>query len=316
MLVLCRARWTEGCALEPYPLITPVIAGDAGRIFGPGPAELLERTRSCGSLHAAAAEMGMAYSKATRIIRTAEEGLGYALLERKRGGAAGGGSELTFRAELLLARYNAWRSEASAAANTLYEQRFSRMACVVMASGDARRFGSNKLLAPFAGTTVLEHALSALPDELLDVVVVTRSAEVVELAERCGARAVLHDLPLQSDTVRAGLAAIGNASACMFVPGDQPLLSEESVRALVLASAQNPAAIVRLAHDGMPGSPVIWPHDCFSALSALEGDVGGSELLRFRADFSERVIMVEAARACELADIDTPADLEHLERLL
>ena len=297
-------------------MITPVIAGDAGRIFGPGPAELLERTRSCGSLHAAAAEMGMAYSKATRIIRAAEEGLGYSLLERKRGGAAGGGSELTFRAELLLARYNAWRSEASAAANALYERRFSRMACVVMASGDARRFGSNKLLAPFAGSTVLEHTLSALPDGLLDVHVVTRSAEVAELAERRGAKAVLHGGPLQSDTVRVGLTAAGDASACMFVPGDQPLLSEESVRSLALASARNPEAIVRLAYDGMPGSPVIWPSDCFSALASLEGDVGGSELLRSRTDLAERVIMVEAARARELADIDTPADLEHLERML
>ncbi|MCR4870899.1 MAG: NTP transferase domain-containing protein [Atopobiaceae bacterium] len=300
--------------MKLFPSINPVIAGDAGRIFGPGPAELLERTRATGSLHAAASEMGMAYSKATRIIRTAEDGLGYALLERKRGGTAGGGSALTFEAELLLARYDAWRTEASAAANALYEQRFARVGCVVMASGDARRFGSNKLLAPFAGTTVLEHTLAALPAELLEVRVVTRSADVAALAESCGATAVLHDGPLQSDTVRAGLAAIGDAPACLFVPGDQPLLSAASVRALVLASVQHPEAIVRLAHDGAPGSPVIWPCSCFDALAVLEGDVGGSELLRTRPDFAFRVILVEAARACELLDIDTPEQLDELER--
>ena len=241
--------------MKLFPSINPVIAGGAGRIFGPGPAELLARTRATGSLHAAAAEMGMAYSKATRIIRTAEDGLGHALLERKRGGTAGGGSALTFEAELLLARYDAWRTEAAATAESLYERRFSRLGCVVMASGESRRFGSNKLTAPFAGSTVLEHTLAALPSDLLDVRVVTRSADVAALAESCGATAVLHDGPLQSDTIRAGLAAIGDAPACLFVPGDQPLLSEASVRALVLTAAENPDAIIRLAHDGAPGSP-------------------------------------------------------------
>ena len=302
--------------MKLFPSINPVIAGDEGRIFGPGPAELLERTRVTGSLHAAAAEMGMAYSKATRIIRTAEDGLGCALLERKRGGTAGGGSALTYEAELLLARYDAWRTEAAATAESLYERRFSRLGCVVMASGESRRFGSNKLLAPFSGSTVLGSTAAALPTDLLDVRVVTRSSEVAELAESCGATAVLHDGPLQSDTIRAGLAAVGDASACLFVPGDQPLLSAASVRALVLASVQHPSAIVRLAFEGVPGSPVIWPCGCFEELAALEGDVGGSELLRTRPDLADRVILVEASRACELADIDTPRQLEELTRLI
>ncbi|MEG1774287.1 MAG: NTP transferase domain-containing protein, partial [Oscillospiraceae bacterium] len=33
------------------------------------------------------------------------------------------------------------------------------LACVLMASGHARRFGENKLLAPFEGKTLLERAL-------------------------------------------------------------------------------------------------------------------------------------------------------------
>ena len=67
----------------------------------------------------------------------------------------------------------------------------------------------------------------------------------------------------------------------------------------------------------------------FDAAHALKGVTGNlaltplydpiyeiTELLRSRTDLAERVIMVEAARARELADIDTPADLEHLERML
>lgn len=50
------------------------------RIFGPGVAELLERVREHHSLRSAAASMEMAYSKAWRIVRAAEEGMGCKLL--------------------------------------------------------------------------------------------------------------------------------------------------------------------------------------------------------------------------------------------
>ncbi|MEG1593144.1 MAG: ModE family transcriptional regulator, partial [Oscillibacter sp.] len=46
---------------------------DHERCFGPGIATLLSRVREHHSLRAAAASMEMAYSKAWRILRTAEE---------------------------------------------------------------------------------------------------------------------------------------------------------------------------------------------------------------------------------------------------
>ena len=51
-------------------------AGEDLRCFGPGVATLLRRVQEHRSLRAAAASMEMAYSKAWRIIRTAEEVFG------------------------------------------------------------------------------------------------------------------------------------------------------------------------------------------------------------------------------------------------
>ena len=65
------------------------------RIFGPGVAELLERVREHHSLRSAAASMEMAYSKAWRIVRAAEEGMGCKLLSSSTGGRHGGGASLT-----------------------------------------------------------------------------------------------------------------------------------------------------------------------------------------------------------------------------
>ena len=60
----------------------------AGKCFGPGMAALLSLVRERHSLRAAAAEMGMAYSKAWRIIRTAEAVFGCKLLSSTIGGRA------------------------------------------------------------------------------------------------------------------------------------------------------------------------------------------------------------------------------------
>lgn len=79
------------------------------RRFGPGVAALLERVREKRSLRAAAGSMGMAYSKAWRIVRSAEDAFGYKLLESTIGGRHGGGAVLTEEAEALLAAYQAFR---------------------------------------------------------------------------------------------------------------------------------------------------------------------------------------------------------------
>ncbi len=65
------------------------------KCFGPGVAELLERVDELHSLRKATISMNMAYSKAWKMIKTAEENLGFALLTSVTGGKGGGGAELT-----------------------------------------------------------------------------------------------------------------------------------------------------------------------------------------------------------------------------
>ena len=70
--------------------------------FGRGVAELCQGVDELGSLNAAAKAMGMAYSKAWRIVHDTEEALGMKLLNRN--GARG--STLTKQARALIAAYN------------------------------------------------------------------------------------------------------------------------------------------------------------------------------------------------------------------
>lgn len=308
------------------PDLRAYLLDDGGhRVFGPGPVELLERVGELGSLRAAAIEMGMAYTKATRIVRDAERAFGFPLTERTVGGSGGGGSSLTPAARDLIVRYRAFERSSEQALVSAYATCFSgfegvaRLGCVVMAAGAGERFGGapgEKLTAPLAGVPVLERTLRALPDDLLDVVVVSAHPAVAELCSRLGVRCVEPDGPLKGQTMSAGLAALGGRAGCLFVTGDQPLLRQGSVRRLVGALAREPRSIVRLAWRGRPGAPVLWPHDLLGALSHIEGDAGGTALLAGHAELSSRVRLVEAADEWELADVDTAEDLERLEAAL
>lgn len=310
---------------------------EGARVFGPGPRELLERVESEGSLRAAAISMGMAYTKASRMVKTAEASFGFPLTERTIGGVGGGGSRLTTEARDLLDRYEAFEAACEDDLRRNFSECFSgfadvpRIGCVVMASGLGRRFrraagaagaealpaaDEDKLLQPLLGVPVLQHALSSLPENMLNVVVVTRSEAVEGLCEDLGVRCVRHAGAHQSDTIRQGLRALSGVPGCLFVPGDQPMVTEASVRALVGEYQLHPGSIVRLAWRGVPASPILWPSEDLPALAALEGDAGGSALLARREELGRRVRLVEATHELEVADVDTPDDLERIETLV
>lgn len=294
------------------PHITATLCGPDGRFFGPGPCELLRGVRQTGSLRAAAQQMDMAYTKALALLRRAEAAMGCPLTRRAVGGAGGGGSQLTPEAEALLARYEAWQAACQSEADALFAACFSdrapRLRCVVMASGESRRFGSNKLLADFGGEPLLRRTLRGVPAGL-DPVVVTRWEPVRALCREMGVRCLLQESPLLSDTIRFGLAAVWQADGCLFLPGDQPLVRPQSYAALIRAFGACPVRPVRLAWQGEAGSPALFPRCEFPALAGLQGDVGGGTVLR-RLDPPART--VEAAAACELWDADTPDRLAAL----
>ena len=198
--------------------------------------------------------------------------------------------------------------------------------CVIMASGLARRFGSNKLLADFGGRPLLCRALEVTATPALAArVVVTRSAEVKTLCDAQAVPCLLHSLPGRNDTVRLGLetllSELPGLAGCIFLPGDQPLLRKESLEAMVLdfsALDEKERAILRLgfrAEDGTErlGSPVLFGSSYFGALCSLPEGKGGGVVIR---QHPESVRAVYAARQEELEDADTVEELERLRKLL
>lgn len=182
-----------------------------------------------------------------------------------------------------------------------------RLGCVIMASGLGRRFGGNKLMAPFLGKPMILHALQATSGLFDRYTVVTRHADVAQLCRGENVHVILHDLPHRSDTIRLGLQnMIGEIDGCMFCPGDQPLLSRESLMRLLDAFAHEPECIHVLG-DGMPA---IFPAWSFDALLHLPQGKGGNYVRRM---YPEQVRSTKPLFDEELMDADTTEALEILE---
>lgn len=193
---------------------------------------------------------------------------------------------------------------------------FGSMGCVIMASGLGSRFASggsgNKLTADFCGKPLISWVMDTASGLFLRITVVTRYEEVVRIAEERGISAVFHSLPQRSDTVRLGLEKMHGTDGCLFCQGDQPLLTRESAAAMLLCGRNDGNSAYRLAWNGTGASPVLFPSQMYPDLMNLPDGKGGGWLLK---KYPDRVKCVEAADPSELADIDTPEDLEKLRKI-
>lgn len=182
--------------------------------------------------------------------------------------------------------------------------------CTIMASGLGTRFGSNKLMANLDGAPLIAHAISACDGLFAKCVAVTRHEDVAKLCRTLGVEAIVHDEPLRSDTVRLGMQAMDACDTVTFVQADQPLISANTLAALLRGAEAHPELIWRVGFQGAPGAPVLFPSWAFDELRALPPGKGGGFVVKAHA---RCVRCVEAASEWELFDVDTVQDLEALQ---
>ncbi len=196
--------------------------------------------------------------------------------------------------------------------------------CVIMASGLGKRFGSNKLMADFNGEPMISRILSATDGALLAArIVVTRSEEVEAFCREKKIPVLLHAMPYRNHTVHLGLSALlkeyPELAGCMFALGDQPLLTRETLEAMVITFSQccqTASPIFRLAaiaeDDSMiSGNPILFGNRYFEELLTLPDNHGGNVLLK---KYPDTVRYFPAGDPLELADADTPEELEQLKK--
>ena len=187
-----------------------------------------------------------------------------------------------------------------------------KLGLVMLAAGNSRRFGSNKLLALIEGEPMYCHILGELMQvkETLErqgldcgITVVTQYDEIAEAAGEIGARVLynLHPDEGISSSLKIGLGVNREMDACLFTVADQPWLRWETVFGLVDVFLRDGKGIACVEHDGKTGNPCVFSKKYYGELMELSGDVGGKRVVvAHRGDVA--VMKVEDGR--EMVDVD------------
>ncbi len=167
-------------------------------------------------------------------------------------------------------------------------------------------------MAVLGGRPLIDYILQATDGLFQRRLVVTGHESVREYCRSQGVEVLFHSEPEKSDTIRLGITALADCSHCVFCMGDQPLVKRESLEEMLRAAQAEPGKIWRFAAQGVPGAPVLFPRKFFSGLAALPSGEGGGYIIK---NNPTEIREVKVA-VCELMDIDTPNDLERIEKML
>lgn len=192
------------------------------------------------------------------------------------------------------------------------------IAGLVLAAGGGRRLGGRpKALLTHRGRPLVEHAVGTLRAagcERVHVVLGARSAEVRRRAALAGC--VLVENPRweqgMGSSLRTGLDSLAGTGvrAALVLLVDQPGVSAEAV-ARVRAAYRDEGSLVSAAYDGVRGHPVLLGAAHWGGVAeSATGDRGARAYLRAH---ERSITLVECGDVARAYDIDTEADLGHLE---
>ncbi|CAG37793.1 hypothetical protein DP3064 [Desulfotalea psychrophila LSv54] len=183
---------------------------------------------------------------------------------------------------------------------------------IIPAAGFSRRMGTNKLLLPLGGKTLLEVFLDAFPYHLFrSVFLIYADDQVAGCAGSYPLHLVRNSHPErgQSYSVRLGLELSRAQDGFLFAVADQPCLRPASIERMVALFSRDKSRIVRPEVAGKPRNPVIFPASLGPQLLALEGDEGGRQVIRAHPHL---LCSLEFSDSAEFVDIDTPERYQQL----
>lgn len=184
-----------------------------------------------------------------------------------------------------------------------------KLAVIVLAAGNSKRFGSNKLFYEIDGEKMYQRTLETVGElcACMDIAatVVTQYEEIAAAAREQDFSVVYNAHPEEgiSSSLKLGLAANLEADACLFAVSDQPWLSADTLKSLIEVWRASGKGIACAAVNGIPGNPCIFSAAYFPELLALTGDRGGKKVVRAHG---QDVALLEVENKKELEDMDTP----------
>lgn len=197
-----------------------------------------------------------------------------------------------------------------------------KVSLIYMASGFGKRYGTNKLITEFQGEPLYLHGLLSLQKaaKLLEEDkiqcklflisqyerVLSGSFDRVPEAERIfnedSDQGITASLKLGTEVSRK------DTDAFLYFVADQPCMRGETIAEFVRGFLKSGKGIGCVCAKGHRGSPNLFSRKYKTELLALEGDLGGRQIMQ---KHPEDIWMMEVDER-ELRDIDQPSDLRQL----
>lgn len=181
-----------------------------------------------------------------------------------------------------------------------------------MASGYSRRMGKNKLCESLCGKPVVQWVIdSAIKTGVKDICLVYREPCVSDIAESSGINTLYNPWSFlgQSACLRVAAESLLPAKTILFIPGDQPLITPESLMRIMDRFRKNAPDIVCASWCGNRAMPALFSGALTRQLMTLEGDMGGRPLITsglYRLEYQELSFEEEQW------DIDTEEDMKKI----
>jgi molybdenum cofactor cytidylyltransferase len=182
---------------------------------------------------------------------------------------------------------------------------------IVLAAGMSTRMGTQKLLLPFDGKTIVEKVVENILNSGIGNVVVVLGANSVEITE------VLKSWPVQTirnknflegmhTSVITGVKALpSEARAVMIFLGDQPFIPENVSAKVIEAWNNSGKGIVIPLFNGKRGHPPLYDLKIRQEILNLDPSVG---LRSVALKFPDEILEVETFCPEIVRDIDTRKD--------
>ena len=192
------------------------------------------------------------------------------------------------------------------------------IAAIILAAGQSRRMGTQKLLLPIRGTAMIAHITDqVLRSAVEHTIIVTSDDPRIPAALAGRAVHIITNPDSNGDmlsSIRCGLRALPAAcDAVLLVLGDQPGVSPEIINPLIAAFGQTPHTILVPTYAGQRGHPLLFSTCHRDEILTSFGDEGLRGLLRAHADQLRELPLPHAEI---LTDIDRPEDYERHGRTM
>ena len=193
-----------------------------------------------------------------------------------------------------------------------------RISALVLAGGESKRFGKNKLFEEFKGKPLILWTLELVKSVEFHERIIVLNPKNLELYIQMGIdgfNVIVNEGYREgmASSIRVGMSrAIDSRSdAVMIFLSDMPFIKTKTILRLMNVMEENHKPIVIPRYGMKRGNPVLIRREVFHLAMGLKGDIGMRRIVENRKDLVEFVQVLDPGVRM---DIDEMTDVEDLER--